>query len=365
MKGGIPMAHTKISSAQFFIAMFVSRVVVTIALNAHYTGGENLLDNIVSNLLAMILSLVIALPIRLALGREQQASVPELAMASMGRAGGLVPLCYGLYFVLAGGSSLGLFQIFLMDTVNPGFSAALVVTALVAVALYGAVKGLETVARCAVCVFAAMALGCGLVFAMASARFRWENLEPLFYNGPGQARQGVALFLARTSLFADMAVLLPQVQGRKKLGFAGWLLGTALFMGCLIFLLAGCLGRYAYTQNFPVYVLASLSEVRSLQRLDAVFTGIWMMGLVIKLAFDLYACRVCFTALTRRKEPRPALWVTALAILALALLTARSRTVQGLLLDTDFLFLCTILSGALVPLIVWMACCLRGRRGRG
>ena len=38
------MSHTKISSAQFFVAMFVSRVVVTIALNAHYTGGENLLD---------------------------------------------------------------------------------------------------------------------------------------------------------------------------------------------------------------------------------------------------------------------------------------------------------------------------------
>lgn len=358
------MSHTKISSAQFFVAMFVSRVVVTIALNAHYTGGENLLDNIISNLLAMALSLLIALPIWLALGREHSASVPELAMSSLGRAGGLIPLCYGLYFVLAGGTSLALFQIFLMDTVNPGFSAALVVTALLAVALYGAVRGLETVARCAVCVFAALLLGCGLVFAMVSARFQWGNLEPLFYNGFGQTRQGVTLFLARTSLFADMAVLLPQVKGRKKLGFVGWMLGTALFMGSLIFLLAGCLGRYAYTQNFPVYVLASLSEVRSLQRLDAVFTGIWMMGLITKLAFDLYACRVCFTALTQRKEPKPALWLTALAILLLALFTAQSRAMQDFLLDTDFLFLCTILSGALLPLIVWLACCLRGRRAR-
>ncbi len=37
---------------------------------------------------------------------------------------------------------------------------------------------------------------------------------------------------------------------------------------------------------------------------------------------------------------------------------------QDFLLDTDFLFLCTILSGALLPLIVWLACCLRGRRAR-
>ena len=37
---------TNISSAQFFLMMFVSRVVVTIALNAQYLGGENMVDSI-------------------------------------------------------------------------------------------------------------------------------------------------------------------------------------------------------------------------------------------------------------------------------------------------------------------------------
>ncbi|WP_322173415.1 GerAB/ArcD/ProY family transporter [Acutalibacter caecimuris] len=356
------MQCTKISAAQFFTAMFVSRVVVTIALNAQYTGGQHMLDNIFSYLLAMLLGAAIALPIWLAT-RGQVQGVPGLAMARLGWLGGLVPLCYGLYFVLVGGTSLALFQIFLMDTVNPGFSAGLVVVALLAVALYGALHGLETVARCAVCVFIVLLAGCGLVFFMASARFRWENLEPLFYDGFAQTGQGVMLFIARTSIFADMAVLLPQVRGRKKLGFLSWAAGTAAFVSVTILMIVGCLGRYAYTQNFPVYVLASLTEVRSLQRLDAVFTGVWMMGLIIKLACDLYACRVCFSALRPRggRVPGWTVCATALLVLGVALLTAGSSGMQGFLLNTGFLFWCTVITGAALPLLVWVAG--KGRKG--
>ena len=177
----------------------------------------------------------------------------------------------------------------------------------------------------------------------------------------------VGLFLARASIFADMAVLLPQVRGKRARGFAGWMAGTVLFVGITILLTAGCLGRYAYTQNFPVYVLASLTQVRSLQRLDAVFTGVWMMGLVVKLAWDLYACRVCFWALWRGNKARSrwALWATAGAVLALAMLGAGLRPVQRVLMNTWLLALCTGAVGAVPPLLVWLAGCFQRKKGGG
>ena len=358
------MVQTRISSAQFFVAMFVSHILVTIALNAQYTGGESILDNIISCLLAMALGALIALPVWLCMGRD---SVPELAVGSMGKLGYIVPIGYWLYFLLAGGSSLALFQIFLMDTVNPGFSAGLVTAAITGVALYGALRGIETVARCASCVLIVLLLGCGLVFGLVAWRFDPENLEPLFYQGLGQTVHSVGLFLARASIFADMAVLLPQVRGKRARGFAGWMAGTVLFVGITILLTAGCLGRYAYTQNFPVYVLASLTQVRSLQRLDAVFTGVWMMGLVVKLAWDLYACRVCFWALWRGNKARSrwALWATAGAVLALAMLGAGLRPVQRVLMNTWLLALCTGAVGAVPPLLVWLAGCFQRKKGGG
>lgn len=342
----------KISSAQFFVMMFVSRVVVTISLNARYLGGENMLDAIVSCVLAMVLGLVIALPIWWLHGRWPALSVGDAAQAAMGKAGKAVPLFYIFYFVLINGASLGLFQIFLMDTVNPEFSAALAIAAILAVALYGAFRGIETVARCAACVFAILLLGTALVFSIVAFRFDPENLEPLFVNGWSQTFRGTALFVARTSIFADMVVLLPMVRGRKKAGFLGWAVGTTLFISLLLLLLAGCLGPYAATQNFPVYSLSSITEVRSMQRLDAVFVGMWMTGLVIKLACDIYACRVCFASLHGKRISKTAVFVTGGAILLLAFATAELRTVQRLLLDTRLLLSCTVLTGAVLPLLV-------------
>ena len=356
------MTERHISSPQFFITMFVSRVVVTIAINARFTGGESLLDNTVSAFLSMLAALVIALPLWALHARRPGWNTPRAAVEDMGLLGKLVPLLYYGYFVLVNGASLALFQLFLMDTVNPAFSATLVICALTAAALYGALRGIETIARCAACVFVFMLLGCGFVFGIVATRFSPENLEPLFYNGLSQTVTGTLLFIARTSIFADMALLLPMVKGKKGRGFVCWAGGTAVFIGLLVLLVSGCLGRYAYTQNFPVYALASITQVRSMQRLDAVFTGVWMMGLVIKLAVDFYCCRVCLSALQKHPNGmKGGAWAAAVLTLALGLGGTLYAGLQSLLLDTWVLFICTLVTGFGLPLLVLVADLLHKR----
>ncbi len=360
------MAGRKISARQFFISMFVSRVAAAIALNGRYAGEGNPLETIVSYVLSMGLGFLIALPIWGLHHRRPQWDLGRAAVEDMGFIGKLVPLLYFLYFVLMNGTSLALFQLFLMDTVNPAFPAALVAAALTGAALYGALRGIEAVARCATCVFVLLLLGCGLVFGIVAWRFSPENLEPLFYDGFSRTYEGVFLFIARTSVFADMAILLPMVKGRKGLGFALWAGGTALFVGAALLLVAGCLGRYAGTQGFPVYVLSSITQVRSMQRLDAVFTGVWMMGLAVKLAFGLYACRVCLSSLKRDPGPcRGGAWAGALLTEGTALCAAFLPWAREYLMDTRLLFLCTAAAGFVLPLLVLLIDLLRGKKPRG
>ncbi len=350
----------RISTAQFFIMMFVSRVVTTIALNTRYLGGENMLEAIVSCILAMALGLALSLPVWRLHSRYPELSVGGAAQAVLGRAGKAVVLIYILYFVFIDGAALGIFQIFLTDTVNPEFSAALTMAAVLAVALYGAFRGIEAVARSAVCVFAVLLVGVGLVFSIVAFRFEPENLEPLFVHGWAQARKGTVLFEAGNSIFANMAVLLPMVKGRKKAGFLGWTGGVTLFLSLLLLLLAGCLGPYAATQNFPVYSLSSITEVQSMQRLDAIFVGVWMTGLIIKLACDSYACRVCFASLCGKRAPKTFLVAAGGAMLLLALAAVWLRPVRTMLLDTRLLFAGTVLTGTVLPLLVLAADRLRG-----
>ena len=350
-----------ISAAQFFGMMFVSRITITIALNAQYAAGESLLDGILSYLGAMGAAVLIALPLWRLHRRHPALSIGEMACREWGRWGRWVPWMYALYFLVVNGASLALFHLFLLDTVNPDFSAALVVAAIVAVAVYGACQGLETVARCAACVLVLLVLASALVFAIVARRFSSENLEPLLAGGGAPVLRGGALFLSRTSLFADMAVLLPFVRGRKTWGFAAWVGGTSLFVGVLIALIAGCLGPYAYTQNFPVYALASITEVRSMQRLDAVFIGIWMMGLIIKVGCDLYACRVCLAPLLPGKKEAVPVVLAGILLVGLAVAIASFLQMQYVFMHTGFWLLLTGMTGLVIPLALLLTGWIRRR----
>ena len=353
--------HT-ISSAQFFGMMFVSRITITIALNAQYAAGESLLDGILSYGLAMVAGFLIALPVWLLHRRAPDRTIGEEAVRLLGSGGKVLAVCYMLYFLVMNGVSLALFQLFLLDNVNPDFPAFLILAALVAVAAYGAWRGLEAIARTSACVLVLLLLGTGLVFFLVARRFEWENLEPLLAGGPFQLIQGAALFLSRTSLFAEMAVLLPFVKGRKGLGFVLWAGSTTLFVSVLIFLIAGCLGQYAYTQNFPVYALASITEISSMQRLDAVFTAVWMMGLIIQTASGLYACRICGASLKKGVMPRWIVFPIGAAMTALGVAIASSYYLQTVLMDTKIWLVITGLTAVIFPTLLVVVGNIRRKR---
>lgn len=356
------MVQEKITTPQFFVTLFVSRVVVTMGLNAKSLGGENMLEAILSYVLAMVLGLLLALPVWGLSRRYPGLPVGDAAAQALGAGGKLIAGLYVPYFVFVNAASLGMLHLFLLDAVNPDFSAALAMAAVLAVAVYGAWRGIETIVRCAACVFAILLLSSGLVFGIVATRFDPENLMPLFARGPGQTVHGMWLFLARASVFADMAVLLPFAKGKKMRGFLCWAGGTTAFVGLLLLLLAGCLGPYAATQNFPVYVLSSITEVRSLQRLDAVFVGVWMMGLVIKTACDLYACRVCLVPLWGKGAGKRSVFPVGALVLLLAFLMVEFQNIQSVFTDTRLLLCGTLLTGAALPLLVLLIGALRGKR---
>ena len=347
-------AKQTVSAAQFFGMMLVARSTLTLSLSARWAAGEGLPQALLSYLLAMALGFGLALPVWGLHRRYPTLPVGEAARRLLGRAGAGVAFLYLLYLVVMGGVSLALFQLFLRQAFHPDFPAWLVLAAMAGAAAFGACRGLEAVARCAGCVLVLLVLGTALVFGAAALRFSPENLTPLFPARPLALLKGAALFLGRTTLFADMAVLLPFVKGRKGLGFAAWAGGSSLLVGCLLALLAGCLGPYAYTQQFPVYALASLTGVRSLQRLDPVFVALWMTGQIVKAACDLFACRVCLSSLG-----------AGAAMLALGMGAAVWQPLQALLLHPRLWLALTALAGVGAPLALLVAARLRGERGRG
>ena len=353
--------HT-VSARQFFVMMFVSHAALSLFTGSRSLGGGNLLEGIFSCGLAQLVGGAVMWPILLLQRRCPGLPLPQAAEQALGKWGKLVSAAYLLYLAAANGAFLGLFQIFLQDTVNPEFSASVTIVLLLLTAAYGAWRGIECVARCAGVVFVLFLLGTGLVFCITAARFESENLRPVFYDGWGQTLYGAAAFLARTSVYADMAVLLPFAKGVRARHFWGWALGCWGFIAVLLLLLAGCLGPYADTQNFPV---SAITEVRSMQRLDAVFIGVWIMALIVRMGSAMAAGRACFAGIFPKSRPGVGLCMAAALMLAAAFATAESRSARMFLLGAGAHLAGVFLCGAALPLAVFLPAGRQKSKGKG
>lgn len=99
-----------------------------------------------------------------------------------------------------------------------------------------------------------------------------------------------------------------------------------------------------------------------MQRLDAVFTGMWMMGLIVQAASGLYAIRICAASMGQHRRR----WVILPAGVVMVLLgwaIASSYQLQTVFMDTDLWLLFTAVAGAGIPIVLLLVGKLKGKGG--
>lgn len=201
---------TKISALQLYLMLFLSRVIVSITINVQTVGGSNLIESIFSSLGLFLYLTVFSLPLFVLHKSHPEASLLQIAENNCGR-GVSVPMSaiYALYFIVMNIFSLSLFLTLLVNTTDPVASRFSIVLVVLGIALYGAIRGIETISRASVCIFTLFMLGMGMIFLAVSPNVTPHYLMPLFYDGTDQTVQGFLVFTARCSSLAEFAVLMP------------------------------------------------------------------------------------------------------------------------------------------------------------
>ena len=341
-----------ISALQLFTALFICRLIIMLTINAQLAGGGCFIDNTVSALIACLLNFILIIPLWLLYRRRPTLDLLDESFYLLGKFGVVICLFYAVYFICVNWYYLSFFQLFIANVMDPKTPLWLVAAAVLVVACYGAFKGVEAIMR--VSGFVLIMICSGLIFIIATLVPQMDpiNFEPLLYQGPDHAAMGVVLFLSRSTGFAVMALLLPVTKGKKKLGFALWNILIYLFLTIMLVVMTGAVGDYLKTQLFPIYTASAIAEAGPFQRLDAVFLGMWMMGLFIKIALDLFLVSFCFTKIWNEKVGRVSIVAGALFIAVVAQITTNSEKLQAIFYGPWFLFSLTAATGLLIPLIL-------------
>lgn len=352
-----------ISAGQLFSILFINRSVIMLTYNTLLGGGENMMDNILSALLALGLSFVMVLPIYLLHHRNPQENVLESGGRLLGKPGVVIlAIFYGLYFVAIDSYYLSFFQMFLNNVMEPLMPVWLVALAFIAVVCYAAYQGIEGVARTAGFALAIILIGVVWIGVALLPKIQAINFDPFLYDGPKQVFTGTALFLARSTGFTTLALLLPRARGKKKLKFCLWDMGIYALMIFLLLGMVGAGGSYLKNQLFPVYTAASLADAGVLERLDVVFITIWVAGLFVQMSTDAYLFMACLCKATNKIVSRAVLPVVSLVIAALSVTVTHSMPLQKVFYGVPLLFTLTITASVGIPLLLLVVDLIRKKR---
>ena len=162
--------------------------------------------------------------------------------------------------------------------------------------------------------------------------------------------QGTLLFLSRSTFYLVLPLLLPRTVGTLRLKYVLWNGGLALFFIVMIVTVCGALGPMAGLESFPMYTMASLAQSGPFQRLDAVYVAVWMMGLFLTLALDLYLVSVCAGRLFGKKAEKPAIPVCGVVLAVFPLLM--TVEIREAAFSLAVLLMATLAIGVVFPMIL-------------
>lgn len=272
----------KISVFQFFTMLFISRALTTLTYLSSYTKDVRLSDMLVQPIFRIALGVIIMLPIYLICKKYNTNDILSLAKSKV------VSLCYVFVFFYFTVITIARLDVFAGTVVFPETDVNFLLVFAILLCSYGAYLGFSSLGRTAV--ISAIIVIPALAFIMVTLVKKIDllNLTPVFYNGVIPVVKTAVDSVGQTVEYAVIAICLPKIQGNAKKGFFWWLILQTLLMAIMFFFATTVMGNFAGTQLFPFHTLASLAEFAMFDRLDAIFTSVWILCAFIKAGLLIY-----------------------------------------------------------------------------
>ncbi len=340
-----------ITAGQLFVLLFISRAIVTITYSPELSSGDDMWNHLLSAIFAFPLSLIMLIPTLLLWKLNRDMSVLEYGEDIFKRLSIIISLFYALYFIMVCGYGIALYNKFVSLGVNGEAPVFAVAVAVLVASCYGAFKGVEAIARASgLILIGLIATVLILIFALTPS-INTENYRTILSTGYISTYNGTILMLSRMSCIPAIAVLYPIVKGNIAKGSVLWCSSIFILVMISIILVTGSLGDYLKNSVFPVYQAAKTVNIGFLQRLDALFIGLWTAGLFCRLSLFLYLFALCVGKAFGKRASCFAIIVGGTAILIFGTVTA-DMGFTSFIFNINFWLWFTLVSAVFIPIFL-------------
>lgn len=278
----------KISTFQFFSLIYLSRVLTTVTYIPSYTKDIKPSDMFFNIIMRILFGLLVIVPVFMLYKRNSDENVIGIMRNRSPLLAKITAILYAAAFFYFTVSTIARLDVFSGTIIFPETNVNYLLIFVVIACCYGAYMGLQALGRSAVLSLFAVVPAMIFVVAMLVNKIDFLNFSPIFYNGVMPVVKSSFNAAGRTAEYLAVAVALPKVVGNNKKGYVTWIFLQTLTTAALFFTLAGVMGNFTNTQLFPLHTLSSVANFSFFERLDALFTGLWIICAFLKISFFIY-----------------------------------------------------------------------------
>lgn len=271
-----------------FFLLFVSRTLIGFTVSSAALKSRYSLDLVYSTFIALFITALV--------------SLPAVTCAAKGKSvtdNRILSSVYGLYFIFSGAVNIAKFAIFSSTELNQSAKIAVLAGFMIVACTYAASLGIEAISRFGSMVFVITLIGMAGVIAEGASDFSFLNLFPVTQNPNENIVRNILFSACSTNEIVLYIALAPKINGKTAKPFYFSLGASYLAAMVLIAFAIGVLGDTASLTAYPLFEVSQLSKLGSGERLEAVFTALWIFTAFLKVTLFLYCAGISFAG--RRK----------------------------------------------------------------
>ena len=309
-------------------------------------------------ILSGMLSAIWLLPLSAVLSNHPGQGIIEITRALLGK---FLAFLFGILYYVSQLALIALSASEISDALTgvmlPRTPRAFLLTAGLAIALYLATKGLETVARMSVPLTVVVILYLIATSALSLNQWNADSVFPLL--GPGAIRLAKSA-VVRQYMYGEilsLGILAPYLQEPKQAGRIAW--GCTLVSGAVFILVVlTCQMVFPYpTLSHAVEPVLRVTRLiylgRFFQRFDAILSPIWLSTATLRVAAGIALLSTALSAVTSIKSLGVLMALTAAATGVLAAMVPDMAT--NMILSFDVVRPYSVILLMAWPIALWIA----------
>ncbi len=318
----------KISNQQFIFIFILCRLMLTMTYLSYFKAPPRNQDLWISGILSLPMHILLTLPAYFLARRFKSLSVIQSAEVILGPVGKLVGALYIWFFLHRTSIVLREFGEFLTAIFYPETPILVFIGIIALFAAYAVRNGIETICRVGQIVLPIILFSVLLVIALLIQDMDLKNLSPILERGIAPILYGAFVVASRTAVILFVLMLIPYINIPKKLknylniGF----LTLTVYLTAFSIITAGIFGvEQAKILVFPFYYAVRLISIGDfLERIDAIFVAIWVLGMFINTAINYYLAVLATAQLLKLQDYRSLALAIGTVIVSLAIFQSDS-----------------------------------------